>query len=119
MIYKHCHFCNKKKQKRRIQEKRTILLVSEGFDVEAESGTDNAGVLPINSQHNGSLARIVKPTASTKVNQPLHSSHLWSKKQKTGNYYLHHEYTYFLLLPFNFSNNAEKPHLFPQKVKTR
>jgi hypothetical protein len=38
-------------------------LVGDGLDVEAQCGTDYAGVLPVDLQHNRSLPRIIKSTA--------------------------------------------------------
>lgn len=52
--------CSKKRRE-------DLLLVGDGFDVEAKGRTDDAGVLPINLQNDCSFSRIVQPTAEQPI----------------------------------------------------
>jgi hypothetical protein len=53
------------------ERKRHILVVLDGLDVEAECGTNDTRVLPIDLEHDGRLPRVVQPPETNTQNTAL------------------------------------------------
>jgi hypothetical protein len=47
-----------------------ILVVLDGLDVEAEGGADDAGILPIDLEHDRRLPRVIQPPAGEPIDSP-------------------------------------------------
>lgn len=82
----------------RKEGRKALLVIGDGFDIEAEGGTDDTCVLSIDFQHNCSLPRIVKTPVRNNQLKQTNTQIIWYRKGNAGS-----AWTYTMSMRISFS----------------